>query len=530
MTVDLSGLPIFYEALEPERPTRFDRDMDEWAKRDAQEKGVVAGVCNVAGAEAEFRIASDNFREDLMAEGYGTINRHRQVVCALSLSIFSHPHATLSEIAAYINSRKLKVYSAEAHSPLFRYLSEYLEPELFVCSEYFGAEHRSGDVVGEVLHQDLQRTSFADGEFDIVLTFEVFEHIPDALVAEREVVRILKAGGIYCFTVPFLPESEHDLVLAELDEAGEIKHYAEPQYHGDPVRPEEGILVYRLFSYHDLRRRFEELNCAFKSYRLWSKALGILDDNGWVHVATKASDDTSTATGVSALAAQTSGDDATTATAMAQELAYAQARLAALQAHLRRHDIAVGEMREQGVSEEETIQSLHAKLINAREELAATEARLEKSVEVAEWVQTSRSWRLLAGLRNTLEVSAPARLVRRLRHPLGTSWQGALESPVEGATLEDAGELEVVGWVFSAGTPVKRVEAFLDSTYLGRVRYGLEREDVAESHTEYSLLNCGFAERFTLPAAHAGRRTLLVRAFDARGRRHIFTRTLSIES
>jgi SAM-dependent methyltransferase len=488
MTLDLRGLPIFYENFEPERPTRFDREMDEWAKRDARAKGVIAGVCNVAGTDAKFRVASDNFREDLIAEGYGTISRHRQAVCALSLSIFAHPHATLAEIAAYLNSHKLKVYLAEARSSLFSFLQKYLKPELFVCSEYFGAEHRSGDVVGEVLHQDLQRTSFADAEFDIVLTFEVFEHIPDVLAAEREVVRILKAGGIYCFTVPFMPESEHDLILAELDEAGEVRHYAEPQYHGDPVRPEEGILVYRLFSYHDLRRRFEELNCKLTTYRLWSKPLGILDSNGWVHVVKKASPDSSAAVGASA---------------MAQELAIAQERLAELEARLRIYDLAVAEMRER-------------------------QARLEKSAEVSEWVQASRAWRLLSGLRNTVEASAPARLARRLRHPLSAPWKGALEMPVEGATLE--GELEVVGWVLSAGTRVTRVEALLDSTYLGRLRYGLERPDVAASHPEYAPLGCGFAEQFPLTAAHAGRRKLLVRAFDARGRRHIFTRTLSIES
>lgn len=519
MTVNLSGLPIFYETLEPERPTRFDREMYEWARDDALSKGVIRGVCNVTGEEVEFRISSDNLREDVVAERSGTINRHRQAVCALSLSIFAHPLATLAEIAAYINTYKLKVYLAETHSPLVRFLREYLEPELFVCSEYFGAEHRSGEVVGEVLHQDLQRTSFADETFDIVLTFEVFEHIPDATAAEREVVRILKAGGIYCFTVPFMPESEHDLILAELDESGELKHYGEPQYHGDPIRPEEGILVYRLFSYHDLKRRFEELGCAFTSYRFWSKPLGILDDNGWVHVVTKASAAIPPAH-ASALAGQTSGDDAT-ATASAQELAYMKARLAALEEHLRRQDLAFAQLREQAAHSEEKIQAM-------REELIDAQKRLEMSAEVSNWVQTSRSWRLLAGLRNTLEVSLPARLLRRVRHPLSASWEGALETPVEGATLEGAGELEVVGWLFSAGTPVTRLEAFLDGIYLGRLRYGLERPDVAAIRPEYALLSCGFAEQFTLSAMHAGRRTLIVRAYDARGRCHIFTRTLRI--
>lgn len=503
MTLDLHGLPIFYENFEPQRPTLFDREMYDWARAYALEREYITGVCNMAGEEVKFRISSDNLREDVVAEGSGTINRHRQAVCALSLALFAHPCATLAETVAYINVHGLKVYLAETHSPLFRFFQKHLEPELFVCSEYFGAEHRSGDVVGGVRHEDLQRTSFADATFDIVLTFEVFEHIPDAAAAEREVARILKAGGIYCFTVPFMPESEHDLVLAELDEAGEIKHHAEPQYHGDPVRPEEGILVYRLFSYHDLRHRFEELNCTFTTYRLWSKALGILDDNGWVHIVKKASAATH-ATGAQPSARRSPAHDPV----MAQQLAHAQARLAELEAQLQIYDLTVAEMREQ-------------------------QARVEKSAEVSDWVQTSRSWRLLANLRNTVEDSLPVRLARRLRHPFRAEWKGALELPVEGATLEDAGVLEVAGWVFSAGTPVTRLEAFLDGAYLGKLRYGLERPDVTARHPDYALLGCGFAERFTLPAAHAARRrrcTLIVRAFDERGRRHVFKRTLSIES
>ncbi|HEX8422348.1 MAG TPA: methyltransferase domain-containing protein, partial [Pyrinomonadaceae bacterium] len=259
MTVHLQGLPVFFETYEPGQPTQFDFELDELATARALERGVIKGVCNVAGAETEFHLATDNLREDIVAQTSSTINRHRQSICALSLSVFSHPYATLAEIAAHVNRERLKVYLAETYSPLFRFLKENLEPELFVCSEYFGDAYLSGEVVGGVLHQDLQRTSFPDETFDIVLTFEVFEHIPDAIVAEREVVRILKAGGIYCFTVPLIPEGEHDLVLAELGADGEHKYFAEPQYHGDPVRPEEGILVYRIFSHRDLKQRFEGL-------------------------------------------------------------------------------------------------------------------------------------------------------------------------------------------------------------------------------------------------------------------------------
>jgi hypothetical protein len=96
-------------------------------------------------------------------------------------------------------------------------------------------------------------------------------------------MRILKPGGIYCFTVPFLPIGEHDEILADIDEQGQVRYFSEPQYHGDPIRPSEGILVYRLFSFNDLKHRFETMGHEFKSYRFWSESLGILGSDCWAH-------------------------------------------------------------------------------------------------------------------------------------------------------------------------------------------------------------------------------------------------------
>lgn len=522
MTVHLQGLPVFFEMFEPGQPTQFDFELDELAKAHALERGVLKGVCNLTGAETEFYLASDNLREDIVSPTSNTISRHRQAVCALSLSVFAHPHATLAEIAAHVNQERLKVYLAETHSPLFRFLNEHLEPELFVCSEYFGQAHSSGEIVGDVMHQDLQRTSFADETFDIVLTFEVFEHIPDALVAEREVVRILKAGGIYCFTVPFMPDGEHDLILAELGADGELKHFAEPQYHGDPLRPEEGILVFRIFSHLDLKERFEGLGCDFKTYRLWSKALGILDSNGWVHVARKAGGGETDAGGASSSAAPRAGRDAD----VAQQLAYTRAQLAIAQAQLLHIEPDFNEMREWLAKQEETIVGLQSELASAREQLKTTQARLAQTKETLVWERTSRSGRALAALRNAGQASRLAQLTQRL---LGTVFHGAIDAPDEGSSY-GAGELEVVGWVCSTGARVTRIEAFLGGSYLGQLTYGLDRADVAAHLPPGASHYCGYAGRFAPQHVRAGRQTLLVRVYDERGRRHFYTRTLFINS
>lgn len=45
---------------------------------------------------------------------------------------------------------------------------------------------------------------FADAAFDCVLATEVMEHCPEPEVFLREVIRVLKPGGTFFFTVPFL--------------------------------------------------------------------------------------------------------------------------------------------------------------------------------------------------------------------------------------------------------------------------------------------------------------------------------------
>lgn len=56
------------------------------------------------------------------------------------------------------------------------------------------AAARSGAGAG-LSRGDLQRLPFPDGAFDLALVNEVLEHVPDDLVALREVHRVLRPGG-----------------------------------------------------------------------------------------------------------------------------------------------------------------------------------------------------------------------------------------------------------------------------------------------------------------------------------------------
>jgi SAM-dependent methyltransferase len=200
--------------------------------------------------------------------------------------MFGTPLVSLPSSADVINGRRDRVFLTETTTPFHAAMKTLVAPELLATSEYFGPEHTSGDIVGGVRHEDLQKSSFADDTFNFVITSDVMEHVPDALAAEREIVRILKPGGSYCFTVPLHALAEADLILATMRDDGSIDYFADPIYHGDPLRA-EGALVFRIFSVREMTARFGALGATCVTYRIWSKYYGILGPGCWVHVVRK---------------------------------------------------------------------------------------------------------------------------------------------------------------------------------------------------------------------------------------------------
>jgi SAM-dependent methyltransferase len=82
--------------------------------------------------------------------------------------------------------------------------------------------------------EDLQRLTFPDESFDLVVTQDVFEHVlrPDAAFAE--IARVLRPGGAHVFTVPIWP-SPATVVRARARADGGVEHLLPAEYHGDPV-------------------------------------------------------------------------------------------------------------------------------------------------------------------------------------------------------------------------------------------------------------------------------------------------------
>lgn len=174
------------------------------------------------------------------------------------------------------------IYNTEANGPLHAALKANRGYE---CSEYWGDKAQYGHTVNGIRNEDLQGLSFPDASFDIVLSSDVLEHVPDPYLAHQEIFRVLKPGGRHIFTVPYGETSLCDDVRASLVD-GKIVYHAEALYHGDPVRPDEGVLVWTIFG-QEMLVRLKKIGFDTELWRLQEPEHGILGSGADVFVARK---------------------------------------------------------------------------------------------------------------------------------------------------------------------------------------------------------------------------------------------------
>ncbi len=145
-----------------------------------------------------------------------------------------------------------------------------------IGSEFFLDGTPPGGVnEGGLRFEDVTALSFADGEFDAVLTFDVLEHVPDYQKALGEFGRCLAPGGHLIITVPFELTNNSTVTRATVNADGSINHLLPPEMHGDPQN-DYGILAYYNFGWDfldDIRRAaFADVSAEF----CWSRDLGYL--------------------------------------------------------------------------------------------------------------------------------------------------------------------------------------------------------------------------------------------------------------
>jgi SAM-dependent methyltransferase len=126
-------------------------------------------------------------RESLFCERCGCSLRVRRVAEVL-VRLYGAGATTLAGIVREDEFRALRIAEINSIGRMHPYLAA-----------------APGLVHVEYPEEDIQALSWADATFDLVLTSETLEHVPDPRRALRETLRVLRPGGRHVFTVPVDP-------------------------------------------------------------------------------------------------------------------------------------------------------------------------------------------------------------------------------------------------------------------------------------------------------------------------------------
>lgn len=240
--------------------------------RDGETSFETSGFCYVCGERSRFH--SDLLYGGTFSGGLPLPNWRERVVCkrcGLNNRVRASIHL-LEQIGT--PAPDSRIYVTEQVTPLFKWLS--VNYRQTIGSEYIGEAVPWGEKNSlGVRNESVTQLTFADESMDYILSFDVFEHVPDYLKAFRECVRCLRSGGMLLFTVPFRSDSVGHIERAFVTTDGQIVHRLPAEYHGDPFNA-EGCLCFHHFGWAllDELRNIGFVRVAAHLY--WSDELGYL--------------------------------------------------------------------------------------------------------------------------------------------------------------------------------------------------------------------------------------------------------------
>jgi len=127
-------------------------------------------------------------------------------------------------------------------------------------------------------NEDVGRLTFQDQSFDLFISLDVMEHIPDPASAFREIWRVLRSGGAMLSTWPvrkgYVAAIEPRVAI---EQDGTLRHLKEPLYHGNPI-DKAGSLVTYDYGYDISKQIAEWTPLDVRVYRFADRTHGILGE------------------------------------------------------------------------------------------------------------------------------------------------------------------------------------------------------------------------------------------------------------
>jgi len=164
---------------------------------------------------SDISVSGKNYRETFLAAGFNPRQRMMLELALESLegkdvnSVCIFAHEALTNFALFLRGRFPR----------------------FIGSEYARTAKEKA-LLFPIQSIDIQESAFPDNSFDLILSGDVLEHVPNLEASIKDCHRILKPGGRFLATFPFNYGGEETVVKAALVD-GKIVNHAIREYHGN---------------------------------------------------------------------------------------------------------------------------------------------------------------------------------------------------------------------------------------------------------------------------------------------------------
>ncbi len=108
-----------------------------------------SGKCSVCGSFTLFYVKDENLRETCTCIRCRSFNRQRQIAFVACQALSSLTGKNLASFKDFKDLDNFVVYNTEARGAMHNELSRMKN---YICSEYFGSDHKSGEFVNNVMH------------------------------------------------------------------------------------------------------------------------------------------------------------------------------------------------------------------------------------------------------------------------------------------------------------------------------------------------------------------------------------------
>lgn len=192
------------------------------------------GLCSICGRKSIFFADKENIKESLHCIFCNAWFRLRFLSDQIINTFSKGTAISLTDLIREEDFGYLDIYEAQAQGPIHSVLKNCPN---YICSEYF--DNIKPSTIYNIRCEDLQKLSFRDNKFDIIIHTSVLEHVRKPISALREMYRVLKNEGSLIFEVPMTDPWRNSIRKKSIKRvdtsADEDVFILEPIYHGDAI-------------------------------------------------------------------------------------------------------------------------------------------------------------------------------------------------------------------------------------------------------------------------------------------------------